>query len=136
MKNIIDYLGCGNIYIGPMVVDYKISKINDLIDKIFPFFDKYRIVGMKSLDYQDLKKISILIKNGDHLTDEGLYKIKQIKAGINKARENNSNPSVLSFDIGSQSVQPKGESKECDLKIMDFTKLKKISEHIPKHNSN
>ena len=69
------------------IVDFKITKIEDITDKLIPFFDKYKIVGVKSLDYQGFKEVSLLMKSGAHLTREGLEKIRLIKAGMNRGRK-------------------------------------------------
>lgn len=34
MRSLVDYLGCGNVYVDGTVVDYKISKFNDMTDKL------------------------------------------------------------------------------------------------------
>jgi hypothetical protein len=39
-------------------VDYKLTKINDLIEKIIPFFEKYKLLGIKTHDFEDFKKIA------------------------------------------------------------------------------
>ena len=41
---------------------------------------------MKFQDYQDLKKVALLMENKAHLTNEGLEKICLIKAGMNRGR--------------------------------------------------
>jgi hypothetical protein len=38
------------------------------------------------LDYLDWCKVAELMKNKAHLTEEGLSKIRKIKAGMNKGR--------------------------------------------------
>jgi hypothetical protein len=55
---------------------------------IIPFFDKYPILGIKSLDFQDFKQVSGLIQSKEHLTTKGLNEIKQIKLGMNRGRIN------------------------------------------------
>jgi hypothetical protein len=57
-----------------------------LIFKIVPFFDKYKIIGVKLQDYLDFKRVSELMKTKEHLTTLGLEKIKEIKEGMNKGR--------------------------------------------------
>ena len=37
-------------------VDYKVTKLNDLIEKIIPFFEKYKLLGIKTHDFEDFKK--------------------------------------------------------------------------------
>jgi hypothetical protein len=45
------------------------------------------LVGVKLLDYQDWCEISQIIKDGGHLTVEGLNKIKDIKFRMNTGRK-------------------------------------------------
>jgi hypothetical protein len=42
-----------NIYISKNKVSVIIVKISDIVNIIIPFFEKYPIVGMKSLDFAD-----------------------------------------------------------------------------------
>jgi len=62
---------------------YKISASLDIETKIVPFFQKYPIQGVKSLDFQDFCKVVELIKEKRHLTKEGLEQISKIKTGMN-----------------------------------------------------
>ena len=43
-----------------------ISGIKDLVNIVLPFFDKYYIVGNKSLDYADFRKVCLMIYNKEH----------------------------------------------------------------------
>jgi hypothetical protein len=76
MKSLIEFFGAGNVYKSREAIDFKITKIEDITDKLIPFFDKYKIVGVKSLDYQDFKKVAELMNNKAHLTSEGLEEIR------------------------------------------------------------
>ena len=86
MESFIDYFNCGSISKNSTWIDYTVVKQEDLIFKIIPFFDKYKIVGVKLQDYIDFKKVAELIRAKDHLTTSGLTKIKEIKEGMNKGR--------------------------------------------------
>lgn len=86
MKSFIDYLDCGAISKNSTWIDYTVVSYNDLIFKIVPFFDKYKIIGVKLQDYLDFKRVAELMKTKDHLTILGLEKIKEIKEGMNKER--------------------------------------------------
>jgi hypothetical protein len=44
------------------VVVFYVSKFNDIINIIIPFFKKYPIQGTKYLDYKDFCKVAELIK--------------------------------------------------------------------------
>jgi len=80
-------VGSFGVYFKYEVAEYVVFKLEDLVNKIVPFFDKYSIIGVKSLDYLDLKKAIELIKNKEHLTVEGLNKISGIIKNMNKERD-------------------------------------------------
>jgi hypothetical protein len=86
MKSFIDYLNCGSISKNSTWIDFTVLRYGDLVIKIIPFFDKYKIVGVKLQDYLDFKKVAELMRTKDHLTKLGLDQIKAIKEGMNKER--------------------------------------------------
>jgi hypothetical protein len=89
IKSFKNYLDCGiyTEYSTHNFVKFVVTRFSDITEKIIPFFDKYKIVGVKSQDYQDFKKVACLMKNKAHLTSEGLDKIRKIQAGMNKGRQ-------------------------------------------------
>jgi hypothetical protein len=87
MKSLIPYFGAGNVYKYREVLDFKISKFEDLTKIVIPFFDLFPIVGVKAQDFEDFKKVAELMKNGAHLSSEGLNKIIEIKSGMNRGRK-------------------------------------------------
>jgi hypothetical protein len=52
MKSLITYLGCGRIEENSKtsMSYFVVSKFNDITEIIIPFFEKYPIQGVKSLD--------------------------------------------------------------------------------------
>ena len=48
---------------------------------------KYSILGVKSKDFEDFKKVALLMKPWVHLTKEGLKEIRKIKSRMNSGRE-------------------------------------------------
>ena len=86
---IIEYLGCGYLYKhSENAVIIRVINFNDIVTIIIPFFKKYKIRGMKALDFEDWCKAAELMKEKKHLTAEGLEEIKQIKTGMNTGRKN------------------------------------------------
>jgi len=90
LKSFISYLGCGNYNkeFNRDVVKFVVTKFSDINIKIIPFFNKYPIFGLKSLDFSDFEKVAKLIENKVHLTAEGFEQIRQIKLGMNRGRMN------------------------------------------------
>ena len=68
-------------------VSLAITKTSELIEVIIPFFEKYSLQGLKSLDFVDFKKVALMINAKEHLSNEGLNKILEIKLNMNKHRE-------------------------------------------------
>lgn len=79
----------GNIYKKKdrNIVELEISIFDDIYTKIIPLFKEYKIGGVKAFDFQDFCQAAELINNKAHLTQEGLEKIRQIKAGMNRGRK-------------------------------------------------
>ena len=90
MNSLIKFFDCGKIdkaKIRPNVVNFIVTKFKDITQKIIPFFKKHSILGVKELDFADFCKVAELMKDKMHLTNEGLDKIRQIKAGMNTKRK-------------------------------------------------
>lgn len=83
-------LGTGEIYPYPdrSAVSLTIFNFSDITNIIIPFFKKNNLLGNKLLDFIDWCKISELMKEGSHLTPEGLDLIKNIKSNMNTGRIN------------------------------------------------
>ena len=87
MISIMDYLNCGHVSKNRDAFDFRVSKFQDMTEKIIPFFQKYPIEGVKALDFADFCKVAKMIKQKKHLTAEGLEQIRKIKAGMNRGRK-------------------------------------------------
>jgi len=86
---IAKYLNCGVVYTkSENAFVLKVQKFEDLTKKLIPLFAKNKIQGIKQLDYLDFCQVAKLMRAKNHLTIEGLYKIRKIKSGMNKGREN------------------------------------------------
>ena len=81
MENIVNYFGCGYLSVRDDILDYRVTKFGDIVEKIIPFFEKYPVIGVKQKDFEDFKLVASIISDKKHLTEEGLLKIKEIKLG-------------------------------------------------------
>lgn len=89
MESLVKYLDCGKVYRSREAVDFVVTKLPDLSEGIIPFFEKYPLQGVKSHEFLDFKIVAKLMKNKEHLTQEGLEQIRQIKSGMNTQRKHN-----------------------------------------------
>ena len=82
------YFGCGvvrcNKKKGTNVYCYRVRKHKDLMEKIIPFFEKHKLKTIQRVYFQKFRKVLILIDRGEHITEEGLNKIKEIRIRKNK----------------------------------------------------
>uniref|UniRef100_UPI0023D80921 hypothetical protein n=1 Tax=Gonatophragmium mori TaxID=2966219 RepID=UPI0023D80921 len=76
-------IGSIHIYESTNRVIYSIDSIKDLI-KLSIHIDSYPLLTQKYADYLLFKKAIDLISNKSHFTIEGLYKLVNIKASMNK----------------------------------------------------
>jgi hypothetical protein len=88
INSLVNIFGCGRSKLDKRnpVIEFVVTKFSDITEKIIPFFDKYPLHSAKSLDLADFRKVAELMQAKAHLTPEGLEQIKQIKNGINGAR--------------------------------------------------
>nr|AMX22299.1 LAGLIDADG endonuclease [Cryphonectria parasitica] len=85
---IAQFLECGRVAdrSNGGACDFIVNSIKDLKNKIIPFFNKYPLLGTKSLNYQDFVKVFELMDTKKHLTQDGLATIIKIKSGMNTGR--------------------------------------------------
>ena len=88
LKSLENYLGYIKVYTrgGADSVEFTVYKLYDLVEKILPFFQEHKIIGIKSKDFHDWCKICELMITKKHLTTEGLARIRELKSEMNKGR--------------------------------------------------
>ncbi len=87
LERIRDLLDCGRIY----HLDYaryakwrphvklKVSNFRDISEKIIPFFKKHPLQAKKALQFERFCQVAELIKRKEHLTEQGVKQIQNIK---------------------------------------------------------
>ena len=86
LRSLIDTLNCGRYIPKFDCGEFVVEKFTDIYDKVIPLFEEFKLHGIKTENFEDFKKVALLIKNKDHLTREGLDTIKKIKGRMNKNR--------------------------------------------------
>jgi NADH:ubiquinone oxidoreductase subunit K len=89
LENIVRHFNCGyvNKYNNRKVCEFVVTKINDIILNIIPFFDKYPIQGSKYKNYMYFKQAAYIINSKTHLNKKGMDKIIELKNLMNKTEE-------------------------------------------------
>lgn len=88
MHTLDKFWGCGKVFLRfrENKVDFQILKFRDLCEKVLPLFQSIDLQGVKSKDFADFCKAIEIIKKKEHLTVEGLDKLRVLKQGMNKGR--------------------------------------------------
>lgn len=86
LERVVKFFGCGKVYRikNREVCEFVVTKIDDIINIIIPFFDKHIILGSKHMNYVKFKEAANIIKNKQHLNEVGINKIKELKNSMNK----------------------------------------------------
>lgn len=78
------YFGCGVVRKNHGTrLSYRVRGQENLFQKILPFFEKHQLKTRKKIDFVKFRKVILLMEKGEHLTPDGLEKIRQIKATMN-----------------------------------------------------
>ena len=83
-----EYYNCGYCYLRKTenVIDFKTTKFSEINEIIIPFFINNPILGVKSLDFNDWCLVSEIVKKGEHKSEKGTLKIREIQRGMNRGR--------------------------------------------------
>jgi hypothetical protein len=69
---------------GDGVFYFEVTRPQDLFERVFPFFDKFRLRGPKSGDLEIFREIAGLIQSGRHRTAEGMVTILTLRGPMNR----------------------------------------------------
>ena len=67
-------------------VEFMVNRLSDINEIIIPLFQKYNLISIKNRDFEDFCKIVELMKNKEHLTENGIKKIQEIVFNMNQRR--------------------------------------------------
>ena len=81
LESFENFFGCGYVakYQNRSVCEFIVTKIDHIVNNIIPFFDKHSTRGSKYPDFLNFKNAALIIKNKEHLKEEGLKEILQLK---------------------------------------------------------
>ncbi len=65
---------------------YRVRKREHLLQRIVPFFVKHQLKSKKRADFQKFRKVLLRMEAGDHLSAEGIKRIREIAAKMNRGR--------------------------------------------------
>jgi hypothetical protein len=105
-----DKLKCGYVSEkggNPSCFVYCVDKIQNLIDIIIPFFEKYPIIGKKYDNFLLFREIVYRLKKKEHLTKEGFVSIAKLCFKMNRNgyyRKNSLETIISSLEQSSETI--------------------------------
>ncbi len=66
---------------------YRVRSLEHLVKYVIPFFEKHPLKSKKHLDFLKFRRIVIMMQRNEHLTPDGIERIRQIASEMNTGRE-------------------------------------------------
>ncbi len=66
---------------------YRVRGFEHLLERIVPFFERHPLKTKKHLDFLKFRQVLMMMQRNEHLTLEGIEKIRQIASEMNTGRE-------------------------------------------------
>ena len=81
------YFGCGVVRTnhGDRMA-YRVRSVDHLLQRIVPFFERHSLKTKKHVDFLKFRDVLLIMKNGQHLTTEGIERIRRIQAVMNRGQ--------------------------------------------------
>ena len=82
-----EFFGCGVVRVnhGDRMA-YRVRSVKHLLEHIVPFFVKHPLKTKKNVDFQKFRDVLLLMQAGNHLTIEGVERIRSIASQMNRGR--------------------------------------------------
>jgi len=91
LEELIEFFGCGTVIENNRrdnhryrLMRYSVERRSDLIDLIIPFFEDHPLRTAKQKDFESFCAVISMMREGQHLTREGLRRIAQITETMNR----------------------------------------------------
>lgn len=66
------------------VLYFEVTRPKDLVERVFPFFERFPLRGSKVVDLAVFKQITDMVSRGEHLSPLGLRRIVQLRSPMNR----------------------------------------------------
>jgi hypothetical protein len=81
------FFGCGVVRVNHgSRLAYRVRSLEHLRERIVPFFVSHPLKTKKNVDFLKFRDVILLMERGEHLTPEGVEKIRNIAAVTNRGQ--------------------------------------------------
>jgi hypothetical protein len=85
--------------------DFEVTTAKGLVERVFPFFDRFPLRGAKRHDLERFHQITVLIQSGRHLTRSGFEEILLMRSPMNRGGKRRRSDDELVADLRSWNPQ-------------------------------
>lgn len=80
-----EYFGCGFMRDGKIdnTIKYEVRRLNDLLNKVIPHFERYPLLSAKQRDIELLKAVCLIMRDEKHTTPRGIKEILPLAFQMN-----------------------------------------------------
>jgi len=91
LESFVHFFKCGYVvrYEKRSIAEFVVTRIDDIINHVIPFFEEYGIAGSKYSNYCSFKIAAFMVKNKEHLKEDGLKEILLLKNKMGITTKNN-----------------------------------------------
>jgi hypothetical protein len=65
---------------------FRVRRREHLLERVVPFFVEHPLKSGKRADFQKFRRVLLRMEEGDHLTPEGIERIREIAGQMNRGR--------------------------------------------------
>ena len=83
------FFGCGVVRVNhENRYCYRVRGFHHLQEIIVPFFEKHKLLTTKRVNFEKFRRVLLMMERKEHLTLQGLEKIREIQQTMNRAAKN------------------------------------------------
>ena len=93
LEQLREFFGCGQVTVNHGDrKELRIRGLKELSERVVPFFQAYRLRTVTRSSFECFAEVIALMQEGDHLTTEGLTRIRELAGRMNRGSQNPQRP--------------------------------------------
>jgi hypothetical protein len=93
LEQLREFFGCGQITVNHGDrMELRIRRLKELSERVVPFFEEHPLRTVKRATFDRFAEVIRLMQRGEHLTTEGLARIRELAGRMNRGSQNPQRP--------------------------------------------
>jgi hypothetical protein len=91
LESFVNFFKCGYVvrYEKRSIAEFVVTRIDDIVNHVIPLFEEHNIAGSKYSNYCSFKRAALMVKNKEHLKENGLKEVLLLKDKMGMKPKNN-----------------------------------------------